>query len=343
MQDNNIFEDKTTKVNDGGTKLVSELNESNELVTESNDTDKKLESFADIFTKRAGIMQMAKDGEALRNAFVGQLSQVTQVAVKTNIDEDLEKMIYGRYKEMGVTPHECSNEQLDVIFKGVDFVEGIEDKIGKKDMTFHGFLKEYLTLFTATEESIEMTDNAMSEIEKANDEYISEVNELISTLDTFEHMNNLLAKADVETDPLRKEAIMHEWKTMYAASDLDYILCKLSNKPRKVLLKEMKNYEEVKKKAFNILKNDKKSQFMDIRALEEVLISVYGKELTEQIRILLFLIYKKINRRNTVDDERLVVFINLFTLNAYKLRKYSESEKTQSVFYTKLKEALTTI
>lgn len=336
--ENNVLENQNEIL------MRSELNEENEMVRESVDTDVKLNDYANIFTKQSDVIKLTQDGQKLSEAIVNQLSMVTSAAVKTDITEALEKEIYDRFKSLNKSYKECSNSDLDMIFAGVEFVEGIENKLNKpndEELTFHDFLREYLNLFVTTEESIQMTNDAMSKIDQANKEYMYKVEELLSSLDNYEYMNGLLAKADAETDPVKKDALLKEWNSYYVASDMDIILDKLNNKPMKILLKEIhKGFDVAQKKAYNTLKNDSHANFMDIRALQIVLIKIFGSEKEQAIKVLLYLMYKKINKRNRIEDSRLIMFINLFTLNIYKNIKYSQEERNNSVFYKKLEVSL---
>lgn len=329
-------------VDNDDVKMVSELNEDNEQVREVVDTETKLEGYANIFTKRDNIMNFVNESTQLRDGFIEQLAIVTNVAVKTEMTQSLAENVYTNFKALNKKAQDCTNAELEALFSEIEFEEGVEKKLNTEaEISYHDFLREYLILLTSAQESIELTDNAMAQIDSANKAYMHEVEQLISSLDSFEYMNSLLQQAETEKDAVKKNKLMDEWKSYYAASDLGIITDILNNKPMKILLKEMKKeYKAYEKKAFNILKNDKVTSFMDIRALEICLHKIYGKEHVQAANMILFLLYKKINKRNRVDDVRLSFFLNLFTLNVYKIARYKEKEKEDSVFYKQLKETL---
>lgn len=322
---------------------VVNVENTEERVQEFENSEAKRSTFADIFTDKIVKNKVVDSYMDLSKQFSNQLQAVTGTAISSELNEETEKRLIERYKEVSgddltdMTSEFCSklsHEQLDYIFENIKFNEEVFLKnINESKDDYYEFIRSYLILFITTYKTVLQTERAMNEIELVNKTFLQEIDDLISTVDTFDYLNDLQRQIDeAETDE-EKALLRQKWQDVYIANDLSFITDKLNNKPFKIIQRELKTYDNTKKKALAILKNDSANHFMDISRLEESLLIIFGDCHKEAIRLFMFLLFKRICKRRIMDDVRLLTFINIFALDVYKCLKYTDQERQASVFY----------
>ena len=337
-------------------EVVTDTNDSSEDVNEEEDgtlhselggedihtTEESInnvaQSYVDIFTESVDVTKNMAQIKAYKNDYMSNLNQLTKAITtdKKSLEEDKIKDIYNRFKLLGKEESALSNAEVDMLLQGIDLDLSRIETNSMRDL--YEYKRSLLGLMIGAQQVSTIAENADIELEKITNDFNIEIDNLVTELDMTEKMNNVLDAMDKETDPEKKKKLQDIYSGIYASVNLNILMDKVKNKGLNVIRKECKkNYDKAKKKAIKTMHNDKTNIFMNPALVEETLQVIYPDN-EEGIRIMLYIIFKKINKRNEVDKVT-ATFINYFLLNINKLSR-PEFDREESELYHNIKKFL---
>ena len=352
MSENNITYNpnpNNEEFNNSIKEVKEKINNENESIkTEEHDidvVDNKEQSYIDVFTDSIECMSKLNSIKSYGDSFHSQLSELTKnVGIDGKpIEDELVNEIYNQFKLLNKKEEELTDDDVELLLSKFEINEDI-----LKDSVTNYDIKEYkrsiLSFILNTCGVDEISKNASKEMENLTAQFKDEMDNLLSELNLNQRLTDLSKAIKEETDETKKKKLQETFNGIYASMSLDIITKKIQNKGIVQLRKECKkNYSKAKEKAFKIMKNDKKNMFLNPTLIEETLKTIYPDQKESDIQLLLYLIFKKINKRNTV-DRTTSTFINYFLLTLNKLTTDSfKDQKEDNDLYKSINKFLESI
>lgn len=223
---------------------------------------------------------------------------------------------------------DITDAEIDLIFAGSQIIFNIDQEKMKEGITDKDLKRVFLETIISTNETDIVFNQAEEELKKINKKFVEDCDNILASVDMTQELSIIAEKLKEETDPEEKKRLEEVYLGMYNSLSLDLVINKINNKPISIIKKECnKQYDIIEKKARKIIINDKSSYFLDIKNLKSSLIVLYPNK-EQEIKILLFIIYKQITKRKEV-PVNLVNFINYFVLAITKLtnKAFNKNEK----------------
>ena len=310
--------------------------------TDVHDTEiveNKEQSFIDVFTDSVDCAKQMGKIKGYSNSLHSQLSELTKNVStdKKSIQEKEIDNVYNEFKLLNVEEENLSDEQVEYLLRNFSIDEQIlTDKTTSAD--FKEYKRAILSFIINTRNVDEITNNAEKELQKLQNDFKNELDDILGDLNLSDRLSKISEAIKNENDPKQKKKLQEIYAGIYSSVSLNIITNKVKNKGLKQIKKECRsNYEKSKIKAFKILKNDKNNMFLNPKLIEETIQTIFPDENKENIKILLYLVFKKINKRNTL-DRTTATFINYFiiTLNKLVNKDYAD-EKEDNDLYKNMK------
>ena len=335
-QENEKVEDLIPSVEEG--ELHSELGTDVEDHSIEESADNVKQSYVDIFTESVDVTKNMAEIKSYQNNYMSTLNQLTKAISSDNksIEDEQLQVIYEKFKALNKEESKLTNAEVDTLLEGVDIDLTKVQTNSMRDI--YEYKRSLLGLMIGAQQVSVIADNADVELQKISNDFNVEMDNLLSELDMTQKMNDVLDAIDKETDPEKKKKLEDIYSGIYASVNLNILMDKVKNKGLDTIRKECKkNYDKAKKKAIKTMHNDKTNIFMNPALVEETLNLIYPDN-EEGIRIMLYIIFKKINKRNEV-DKITATFINYFLLNINKLSR-PEFDKEESDLYHNINKFL---
>lgn len=230
-------------------------------------------------------------------------SQIDRMKEQINIVNDLD-LVIERLKKDNIDPKELSDEQLETLFDGIEFVEGINDT--------KEFRVDYLSLVLSVEQATDAIKSEQETLKDALEEHKEEVEALVGEHGSM--INLLYHNVQEGYDKAKDEKVKEAFAKLRASLDDSFDQTRLLNalektKPANFLydyvreerqIAVMERYEKVKKKLrlqSNILNhggleavlpdNDKYKDYPNMFAFAVLRYMSYNKEFTPSVGLYL--------------------------------------------------------
>lgn len=294
--------------------------------------------YVDIFTEQIDVTKNTAQLKAINDTSIQQLNQLTSTCAHGKVlsDEEIAK-IYTNFKALNKGEYDLVLGELDALFNSV----GLELDLAllKADAEAEIVYKQsLLILIVQTYEMNKLLEDSQKQMAAITEQFNKDIDEILSESNLTDRLVELEKEIKGCEDPKRKKKLQDVYMGMYAAVDLRLIMSKIQNKGLDTIKKECKkNYKKAEEKARKILKNDKYNVFMNPTYLEKTLLTVFPEN-KDEIQLILYVIYKKINKRNTLDKVT-ATFVNYFILSVNKL-VIDGFDREESDLYHNLKKII---
>ena len=289
-------------------------------------------AYTDIFTGMSDAAKCVATVNSYKKMYKSDVDLIAKSIISGgSITDEMIDKLCERFKAMNKPEESLTSDEIDEL---LSLLPPLKSKCLSND-SLDKYKRSLLTLLISFNSVNEISDNAQKELDKISVDFNNEMNEIISCIDLTEKLSNLRERIATCENPEDKKKLEEVYNGMYASVHLTTFVDKINNKGIKIIRKEIKKkYDSVKAKAIRRLKNDNKKWYMNPSYIDETLFTILPEYDHESIKLLTYMIYRELEKRNTLDITT-STFINYFILGINKLTvdgfKKEESDIYQSL------------
>lgn len=310
-----------------GPELESELNMEENAV----EYGTPRQAYVDIFSESLKDLKNINEIKMYGDSFKNQLNALTSGTFGKPMSDEEVDAIYEKFAKAGKGSFdELTKEEVDSILEGFE-LNTSELKVQDETQVYE-FKRALISLICSTKESNVILERAEKEFTKIRENFNAEMDDLLQNIDLTEKIGEIAEQIEKEEDPVRKAELQDLYTGMYASISLDLITNKVNTKGINIIKKEAKKgFKKAQEKAMKQLDNDTNNLYLHPGRLEQSLLFLFPAH-EEGVRVLLYLIYKRITKRRDIDSITRN-FVNYFILNVNKMLKPEFNKEEMPVYH----------